>query len=170
MKTVTFQFPHFSHRIFARLVFSLEITLLWAGLAALIAVNIHALQKSRPAHWDRLMMLFESPLSVPRSIDLASLLWNQGHKEEARNVLGASTDPLQTLARWEEEAAALEKKYAFWQSVASTHPDYRDAFITLASLAYQLGSQDDARGWLAKAQALDPNSLLIQELATFFPP
>lgn len=143
------QFPHFLRGKPARLFFGLEIMLLWGGLAALIAVNILMLQKASPTHWDRLVMF----------------LWNRGYKQEARNVLGATTDLLQTLAEQEEEAAGLEKKYAFWQSVASARPDYRDAFITLASLAYQLAKPDEARAWLARARALDPNSPIIQELS-----
>lgn len=144
------QFPHFSHRIHARLLFGLEMTLLWGGFAALIAVNVFFIQKSRPAHWDKLVML----------------LWNRGYKQEARSVLGATTDLLQTLARQEDEAAGLEKKYAFWQTVASSRPDYRDAFITLAALAYQLGKTEEARSWLTRAFTLDPNSPVIQKFST----
>lgn len=162
-----FQFPHFSQLKNARLFFSFEIGLLWASLAALIAVNILSIQKGRPAYWNKLMMLFESPRSVPRSVDLASLLWKQGHKKEARNVLGVSTDSLQTLAQWEGEAANLEKKYLLWQSIAAAKPDYRDAFVSLSALAYRLGKLDEARSWLTRAQTLDPNSPTIQEFSAF---
>lgn len=183
-------FPHFPLFNPARVISSLEIALLWLGLAALIAINILTLQKDRPAHWNKLMMLFEEPLSVPRHIDLASLLWNQGQKEEARRlmisaqtltevfqvsqsdqsskVLGATTNPKAILAQWEHEAQELKEKFAFWQSVASARPDYRDAFISLAALAYQLGKPNEARTWLTKAQALDPNSPTVQELSNFF--
>lgn len=168
-----FQFPHF-HRInSAQLVFSLEMAVLWFGLAAFITINILTVQKGRPAHWNKLMMLFEAPLSIPRHIELASLLWKQGLKEEARqlmtaaqpNVLGATTDPLKTLAQWEGEVATLNNKYVFWQSVATAKPDYRDAYIMLSALAYQLGKLDEARVWLARGFSLDPNSPTIQELS-----
>lgn len=145
------QFPHFSQLKNARLFFGLEIMLLWGGLAALIAVNILMLQKARPAHWDKFVIL----------------LWSRGYKQEAHSVLGATTDLLQTLARQEEEAASLEKKYAFWQTVASARPDYRDAFISLASLAYQLGNLEEARAWLSRAAALDPTSPTIEKLSAF---
>lgn len=135
-----FQFPHF---------FRLNPALfLWPALIALIAINILSLQKSRPAYWDKFVIL----------------LWNRGYKQEARSVLGATTDLVQTLERREVEAADFEKQYAFWQSVASAHPDYRDAFISLASLAYQLGNRDEARAWLSRAQALDPTFPIIEKL------
>lgn len=165
------QFPHLPREKTARLLFSLEMAALWGGLTTLIAVNILSIQKGRPAYWNNLMMLFEAPFSSTRYVDLASLLWKQGYREEARrlmaaaqpNVLGAATIPLETLSQWEYEARELQERYAFWQSVASERLDYRDAFITLAATAYQLRNQDDARTWLAKAYAIDPNSPTIQE-------
>lgn len=143
-----FQFPHFSHRISARVVFGLEMALLWLSLAALVGINILSLQKARPAHWDKFVIL----------------LWSRGYKQEARSVLGATTDQLQTLARRDEETANLEKKYAFWQTVAAARPDYRDAFITLTTLAYRLGKPEEARSWLSRASTLDPNNQTIQAL------
>lgn len=161
--------------------------LLWLGLAALITINVLTLQKGRPAHWNKLMMLFEAPFSAPRRVDLASLLWKQGQKEDARrlmtsaqtlahlsqpdqsdqssNILGATTNPQAILAQWEYEAEQLKEKYAFWQTVASARPDYRDAFVTLSSLAYQLGRLNEARAWLSRAFTLDPNSPTIQNLS-----
>lgn len=159
-----FQFPHFSHRIPSRIFFSLEVTFLLLGLVALIAINVLSLQKSRPAHWDKLMMLFETPLSVQRHVDLASFLWQLGNKQDARDVLGATTTSLETVTKWEQEEKKIDEQYTFWKSVASTHPDYRDAFITLTSLAYQLGNIEEAHAWLAKAVTLDPNSLSVQKL------
>lgn len=144
------QFPHFSHQISARLLFSLEMFLLWAALAALIAVNVITLQKNQPAYWDKLVMV----------------LWNSGYKQEVRNVLGATTDFVESLTRREEEKVELQKQYAFWKSVANAHPDYRDAFITLTSLSYKLGKLEEARTFLDRAAALDPNSPVIQKFST----
>lgn len=109
-------------------------------------------------------MLFETPLSTPRRVDLATLLWQLGNKQEARDVLGATTTSLKTLAKWEQEEEKIEEQYIFWQSVAAFKPDYRDAYIQLAYLAYQREKFDEARSWLAKAVTLDPNSLTVQKL------
>ena len=160
------QFPHFSQLKTARFFFGLELILLWFSLTALIVINILSLQKGRPAYWNKLMMLFDSPLSAPRRVDLASLLWQLGNKQEARDVLGATTTSLATLAKWEQEEKKIEEQYTFWQSVTSARPDYRDAFITLTSLAYQLGKLEEANSWLSRAQALDPNSPVVLKLLT----
>lgn len=159
-----FQFPYFSHRIPSRLFSSLEMLFLWAFLIGLVTVNFISVQKGRPAHWDKLMMLFETPLSVERHVDLASFLWQLGNKQDARDVLGATTTSLETVTKWEQEEKKIDEQYTFWKSVTSTHPDYRDAFITLTSLAYQLGNIEEAHAWLAKAVTLDPNSLSVQKL------
>lgn len=160
------QFPHFSHQIHARIVFSLEMTLLWGGLAALIAVNVFFIQKGRPVYWNKIMMLFDSPLSAPRRVDLASLLFQLGNKQEARDVLGITTTSAGTLAQWEKEEKKIEEQYTFWKSVASTRPDYRDAFIALTSLSYQLGKLEEAHSWLDRVRAIDPNSPVIQKFST----
>lgn len=159
-----FQFPHFSHRIPSRIFFSLELPLLWFGLTALIVINILSLQKGRPIYWNKLMMLFETPLSAPRHVDLATLLWQLGNKREARDVLGATTTSAGTLAKWEQEENKIVEQYIFWQSVAVSKPDYRDAYIQLAYLAYQREKFAEARAWLAKAVTLDPNSISVQKL------
>lgn len=133
------QFPHF-FRLNPAL-------LLWPALFALIAVNILSLEM-RPGYWDKLVMV----------------LWNSGYKQEARNVLGATTDFVESLARREEETAEFQKKYAFWQTVAAARPDYGGAFIQLAALAYQLGKFDEAHSWISRAAALDPSDEVIQKL------
>lgn len=118
-------------------------------------------------------MLFKAPFSVDRHIDLASLLWIQGNKREARqliasaetgSVLGATTDPKSVLAQWEEEATLQNNQYVFWKSVTVSNPDYRDAYIALTVLSFKLGKTDEAQAFLAKAQIIDPNSLTVQKL------
>lgn len=153
--------------------------MLWGSLAAFITINVMTLQKTRPAYWNELMKFFSSPFSVSRHIDLASILWQQGKKPEARalmisaakgntvNVLGSTTSPLVTLTQWEHEIDRLRGRYAFWQTVVATKPDYRDAYITLATLAYQLDSLQEAKNWLTKALALDPNNQPSQQLSVF---
>ncbi len=172
------QFPYFHRGKPAWIFSSLEMVFLWIGLAALIMLNILSVQKGHPAYWNKLMMLFESPFSVPRHVDLASFLWKQGQTQEARrlmasvqptNVLGATSNPMTILNQWENEALKLQENYAFWQSVATAKPDYRDAYITLATLAYQMGKSEESRAWLTKAQSLDPNSPTVQEFLNYLP-
>ena len=122
------------------------------------------------------MMLFESPFSVPRHIDLASLLWKQGQTQNARqlmasaqpaNVLGATSNTMTILDQWENETQKVKEQYVFWQSVAASKPDYRDAYLMLTTLSYQLGKLEETRGWIAKAQIIDPNSLTAIKLGEY---
>lgn len=111
------------------------------------------------------MMLFESPLSVSRHIDLAALLWKLGNKQEARNVLGATTGSSGVLTQWENEDNKIENRYSYWKSVSVVRPDYRDAFVALTSLSYTMGNLKEARSWLDRASALDPNFPAIQKFS-----
>lgn len=182
-------FPHFHRVISSRLIFCLEIFFLWALLIGFITVNIIAVQKDRPVYWSELMKLFSSPFSVSRHMDLASTLWRQGQKPEARelmisaqsltgivqtraqgntaNILGSMTSTMDTLLQWEREADELNRQYTFWQTVVAAKPDYRDALISLASLAYQLGKHDESRSWIVQALVLDPNHATAQTFARF---
>lgn len=132
------QFPHFSRLNPA--------PLLWCLLLVGIAVNVTLSPKPSASYWDK----------------LTTTLWSRGYRQEARNVLGATTDVVETLARREQEAEALQKRYAFWQTVAASHPDYRDAFVQLTAISYQLGKLDEARSWLARAATLDPTFAAIR--------
>ena len=46
---------------------------------------------------------------------------------------------------------------AFWQSEIKIHPNYRDAYMSLALLNFQLRDLDETRKNLDKALNLDPN-------------
>jgi hypothetical protein len=120
-------------------------------------------------------------------MDTASVLWGAGFKQEASaimtsaqslaeegtraveggtvGVLGATTSPREVLLGWEHEEDALKRRYRYWQSVAGAKPDYRDAYITLSLLAYQLGNADASGLWLARAENLDPNHEAIARIS-----
>lgn len=83
------------------------------------------------------------------------------------NVLGAETLPRDVLTAWQHEESALQQRYFFWQSIADAKPDYRDAYITLASLAFKLGKRDEANRWITKALVLDPNHSPSQSFSRF---
>ncbi|MBI5620815.1 hypothetical protein HY949_03490 [Candidatus Gottesmanbacteria bacterium] len=146
-------------------------------------------QTSRPVYWNKLMVFFASPYTVSEHIDLASTLWQYGQKTSARelinsaqtlslsarptingggtvNVLGLSTRPMDTLALWEHETEALQKDYVSWQAIAAAKPDYRDAYLRLATIAYQLGNLDVSKQWIYRALELDPNNSEAKRVST----
>ncbi len=92
------------------------------------------------------------------------------------NVSGVSTDVLGVFSSYQEERnqRLLESKkaredYHFWQGVVREKPDYRDAYITLAALAYQLSKPEEAKEYLVQATSLDPNSQIVEKLSSLLP-
>jgi len=49
------------------------------------------------------------------------------------------------------------RRYTYWQSVVTLHPDYRDAQYALALSAYELGKFSETKLLLERVQAIDPN-------------
>lgn len=97
----------------------------------------------------------------------ASLLWGSltgvvfvnilNVPQSSTNVLGAQT-----------EKQRVEQDYAFWQSVIQEKPDYRDAYLVLGSLAYQLSRIEEGKTYADKALELDPNNTTSLKLRQLF--
>jgi tetratricopeptide (TPR) repeat protein len=56
-----------------------------------------------------------------------------------------------------DEKVKVINQITFWGNVVQMHPDYRDAYFSLALLNYQIGIYDKAKNNLEKALSLDPN-------------
>jgi len=56
-----------------------------------------------------------------------------------------------------KEIAALTRSYDRWKQIVEQKPEYRDGYVMLAWYAQELGKPEDAKGYLQKAQGLDPN-------------
>jgi len=80
------------------------------------------------------------------------------------SVLGASTTR-DLLNQWDREPERLRRQYQFWQTIVTERPDYRDAYMMLASLTYQLSRTSDARLFVRKALQLDPNFRTAQDFS-----
>src|SRR5258706_9890046 len=100
-------------------------------------------------------------------MNLAQSLWQQTAQEEAAqelqvaqelfslkdtSVLGVSTTPLNLLTSWRQEPQKKAQEKQFWQNIVSVHPDYRDGYVQLASLAYDEGNLPVATDYILKAQ------------------
>jgi len=60
--------------------------------------------------------------------------------------------------------ADTEEQFLYWEQLTKEKPDYRDAYIKAASLAFMLGKGQKAREFANKALALDPNASLALEI------
>jgi|GEM_PF-695724 len=109
---------------------------LWIFLAATIYANI---------------ALF-SPQSI-KSLQQAA--YHLKPVDAVRNVLGVSVEP--EKQKEANTKKLLEKEYQHWRDVINEHPDYRDGYVALVTLSYQLGLRAESQKYLATVRTLDPN-------------
>jgi tetratricopeptide (TPR) repeat protein len=65
---------------------------------------------------------------------------------------------LQEQRKIEGERSKTEKELAFWKNSLARYKNYRDIYLKIASLEYQLGDRDSAKDDVKKALEIDPNS------------
>lgn len=93
---------------------------------------------------------------------------NLANLPDVSNVLGVFSDYQEHIRQEQAEKEKVQDHYQFWQQVVKDKPDYRDAYITLASLGYQLSKPEEAKAYLTQAASLDPNSEVVEKLFLFF--
>lgn len=64
----------------------------------------------------------------------------------------------------ESQRQELLQQVEYWTSIVDTYQNYRDGYIKLALLEYQLGNTVQARVYVQKALVLDPNYKKGREL------
>lgn len=84
---------------------------------------------------------------------------NQGAR-----VLGAQTELHIVSTQWEHELSKQERTYNFWKHEVEVNPEYRDGYVQLALISYEMKRIDEARLFALRAQDLDPNNQSINEL------
>lgn len=77
--------------------------------------------------------------------------------KEQTNVLGDSTDISNAIEVWDSEPKQLEEKLAYWKTVISEHPDYRDAYLQASYIANLLNQKAEASFFMERAKKLDPS-------------
>lgn len=80
------------------------------------------------------------------------------------SVLGEALSPIKILEKIKNEPQAIREEISYWENVVSQKPDYRDAYLQLAILNYQIYENEKAREYLKKVQELDPNFQPAKEL------
>jgi len=100
------------------------------------------------------------PFSKEKHMVFTNILYKYVNREQAERELtiSQSLSSSKVLGAWDENVNKLMKSYAFWQQVIVQKPDYRDAYIQLASLAFELDRTEEAKNYLAQALVLDPNN------------
>lgn len=137
----TNKLPHYT-RLFTAPIIQGAITLIsksvvWIMFLLVVAVNIHM------AGW-----------RIPfASFDARSPYNNTSTQAPLENVLGVSRNTKNT----QQQTNDLQHAYEYWEAVIVDHPDYRDAHIQAALVAFQLGRTAQYYDHLKIARSLDPN-------------
>lgn len=64
----------------------------------------------------------------------------------------------------DEERLQVLKEIRYWEEITGKYIGYRDAYLQLAVLQYQLGEFDRARYFAQKGFAIDPNSQEVGDM------
>lgn len=67
------------------------------------------------------------------------------------------SDNVRKVAIIENERLQLAKELSYWQDIARRYGGYRDVYLKIAGLQYQLGDLIQAKVNVNKALTLDPN-------------
>lgn len=95
---------------------------------------------------------------------LGVLLAVNGLSLKTRLAPSNSVQDKAVLGAAASESAKLTDQFTYWQTIAYENPDYRDAFVAAASLAYRLGKIDEARSLIDRAYALDATFPAVVEM------
>ena len=83
------------------------------------------------------------------------------------NVLGVQSSK---TTEERQRTTALWQEYRYWQEIVRDHQDYRDGYVRLAMLSYQLALLEESKSYVAKIRSLDPNFQGIVQLEALLAP
>lgn len=150
---------------------------------AFLTVNAYV-RLTTTSYWQKNQNVLTNPLSSKEHVVLAQNAWTNNDWQKAKNellvaqvllkntgeaaatnVLGVAAAPQDLLHQWEREPAVLTDEEHFWQTVVAQKTDYRDAFIRLSAINYELNNDQKAASYLDTARALDPNFIYVKKLS-----
>lgn len=105
---------------------------------------------------------------VERELLLAQELTEKNPPATSSGVLGAFLSPAKILEKIKNEPQKIKNEISFWEKIIAEKPDYRDAYLQLAILNYQIYENEKAQEFIKKALALDPNFAPTRELERLF--
>lgn len=97
-------------------------------------------------------------------ISFLILLFNFGLNIAARKtkVLAATNEVKEVYS------PSLSEEKLFWENFLATNPTYRDGFLELASIEYELQNKRRALEFVGFARKIDPNSEVILQFEQGF--
>ena len=68
-----------------------------------------------------------------------------------------TVETVQILGVKTTDYGKLEREKMYWEKIVVESPTYRDGYVQLAVISYQLGRNEEVRKWVQQAQLVDPN-------------
>ena len=102
--------------------------------------------------------------AVERELLLAEELKTKHKTLNTNSVLGASLSPIDILKKIKNEPQKIKNEISFWEKVVFDKPNYRDGYLQLTLLHYQIYEIDQAKEYLQKAKEIDPNFETVKKL------
>jgi len=120
------------------------------------------------------------PLSIKKHLQMAEVYFNRGYKKQAieefkkAEILYNSLSFLDLLNNTKNRIEKTKKllfypekirqDINYWETVLKSKPHFRDVFLRLSILNYQLYQHKKTREYWEQAFYLDPNNKVVQKL------
>lgn len=161
-------FKDWGRRLSLFLNFLLKIFLLFS-LFSLLFLNLHFSffpENEELAKVRREVLI--SPLDSQSHLNLTKVYLGIGDLEAAEREfllaksLSSTGSPNlknieESLMKAKERPEKIHQEISFWKKIVKERPDYRDAYLQLAVLNYQISQTKEAKKYLQNALELDPN-------------
>jgi len=140
-----------------------------AGVVFLIFLIVCSLTLPKNRFQQAKEQLVQNPLDFQAHLVLAEeFLKNNQFKKAEKELLAAQESGLLAEELWQKKHQSdpedIQKLVAGWEKIIAEKPGYRDAYLQLAKLCYQIYEDEKAKKYLQKAIELDPNYEPTQEL------
>ena len=120
------------------------------------------------------------PLSPKEHLQMAKAYFNTGYEEQSveefkkaealyssfsfLDILGNTKKQLEEIEKLLSHPKKIRQDINYWETVLKIKPHYRDVFLRLSILNYQLYQHEKTKEYWEKAFYLDPNNKIVQEV------
>lgn len=120
------------------------------------------------------------PLSIKKHVQMAKTFFENGSLEKAKLEITKAKKVYQFFKFFDfkgkakkylkegesliNQPEAIKKKIDYWETVLKTKPNFRDVYLRLSLLYYQLYEDEKAKQTWEKAFYLDPNNEVVREV------
>ncbi len=129
---------------------------------------------------DKQLAVVRWPYSVNKNLDMANVLFETGNLDKAKlaiqraqflyqlykplDIGGRINKQLQEGQNLTSQPVKIQQQINYWETVLSGKPNFRDVYLKLSLLYFELWQDDRSREYWEKAFYLDPNNQKVKEI------